>query len=390
MKIMIVLAYLHGGGAERVATVLANNFVQLGHKVIFATNKERSDAPFVYPIDARVTLCKCYERFLEPRKSKTLQSLIDKFALVRKAYHFVCSRVEPYATLRNVVVREKPDVVLGFMHTASFQALITSLGTGAIVISTEHNAFERPSDTHFPLKSRFFNFVVNKCFKAVTVLTAADERIARKTLNNVHAIPNPLPFKILDAAKMEKRQKRIVAAGRLDVWRYKGFDLLIEAWGKIAGKCDGWFLEIAGRGSDESVAYLKSLIRRNDVEDSVILSGFQNDMSDVFRKAEIFVLSSRNEAFGMVLIEAMSQGCACIACDYNGRQREIIKNDCEGIVIEPGNAEALSEAMMRLVRNDADRMSMRKYGLLRSSEYEATKIIRHWLRLFDELSALKK
>lgn len=388
MKIMIVLAYLHGGGAERVAVVLANSFARSGHKVIFATNKNRSDA-LVYPIDERVVLLKCYERFLEPRRNKALQNLIDKYCLVRKAYHFTFSRFEPYFTLRKVMTSEKPDVVLGFMHTASFQALIASLGTGAIVVSTEHNTFERPSDAPFPFSSRFFKFVVNKCFKAVTVLTAADGRIARKTLKNVHVIPNPLPFKVQDVTKMEKRHKRIVAAGRLDVWHYKGFDLLIEAWGKIARKCEGWSLEIAGRGSDESVARLKSFIKQNGVEDSVTLSGFQNDISAVFRKAEIFVLSSRSEAFGMVLIEAMSQGCACIACDYNGRQREIIKNDSEGIIVEPGNAEALSEAMIRPVRSDSDRMAIRKGGLLRSCEYEASRITRCWLKLFDELSVLK-
>jgi len=386
MKIMIVLAYLHGGGAERVATVLANNFVRLGHKVIFATNKGRYDEPFVYPIDEKVTLFKCYERFLESKKNKLFQGLIDKCALIRKAYHFVCYRVEPYVTLRKVIVKEKPDVVLGFMHTASFQALIASLGTGAKVVSTEHNAFEGPACLPLSFKSRFFKFVVNKCFKAVTVLTEADKHLAERTLGNVCHIPNPLPFEVLGATKMDERRKRIVAVGRLDAWYYKGFDLLIEAWGKIARKCPWWSLEIVGCGSDDSVAYLKSLIRQNDVEDSVVLSGFQNDMSAVFRKAEIFVLSSRCEAFGMVLVEAMSQGCACIACDYNGRQREIIKNDSEGIVIEPENIEALSEAMMRLVHNDSDRMSMRKCGLLRSSEYEAPKVMKHWLKLFDELS----
>lgn len=389
MKIMIVLAYLYGGGAERVATVLANNFVQLGHEVIFATNKRRSDEPFVYPIDERVQLFKCYERFLEPRKNKVLQGLIDKFSLMRKAYHFVCSRVEPYITLRKVIVKEKPDVVLGFMHTASFQALIASLGTGSFVVSTEHNAFERPACSPLSFQSRFFKFVINKYFKAVTVLTAVDKHLAERTLDNVYLIPNPLPFEVSDVKKMEGRQKRIVAAGRLDVWHYKGFDLLIAAWGKIARKCEGWSLEIVGSGSDDSVAYLKSLIKQNDVENNVVLSGFQNDMSTVFRKAEIFVLSSRYEAFGMVLIEAMSQGCACIACDYNGRQREIIKNDSEGIIVKPGNAEALSEAMMRLVHNDSDRMAIRKCGLLRSSEYEAPKITRYWLKLFDELSVLK-
>jgi len=390
MKIMIVLAYLHGGGAERVATILANSFVQLGHEVVFATNKRRSDAPFVYHIDERVRIFKCYERFLEPRRNKTLQRLIDKFNLVRKIYHFICSKVEPYITLRKVITKERPAVVLGFMHTASFQALAASLGTGTHVISTEHNAFERPPYAPLPFKSNLFKFVINKWFKAVTVLTAADKRIAQSTLDNVYFIPNPLSFKVLGTANMKVRQKRIIAAGRLDAWHYKGFDLLIAAWGMIAKKCEGWSLEIAGHGSDDSIAYLKSLIKQNDVEDCVILSGFQNDISATFRNSEIFVLSSRYEAFGLVLIEAMSQGCACIACDYNGRQREIIRNESEGVIIESDNATQLSEAILRLTINDSERMSIRRNSLQRSAKYEASRIAQqYWMKLFDELSLSK-
>ena len=52
--------------------------------------------------------------------------------------------------------------------------------------------------------------------------------------------------------------------------------------------------------------------------------GFQKDMESLYKKSEIFVLSSRYEGFGLVLIEAMSQGCAPVACDYKGRQREIL------------------------------------------------------------------
>jgi len=387
MKIMIVLAYLYGGGAERVATVLANSFVQLGHEVVFATNKRRSDEPLVYPVDERVKLCKCYERCLEPRRNRVLRSLIDKCSAIRKAYYFLSYRLDPYITLRRVIAREKPAVVVGFMHTASFQALIASLGIDTVVISSEHNSFERPVDMPMSRKSYFFKFFVNRCFRAVTVLTAADKRIAQRKLRNVYVMPNPLSLRALDAVGAELRPRRIVAAGRLDVWYYKGFDLLIAAWGRIAHKCKGWSLEIAGQGSDDSVACLRSLIKQNHVEGSVVLSGFHKDMSAVFRRAEIFVLSSRCEAFGMVLIEAMSQGCACVACDYNGRQREIVRSDSEGIVIEPGSVEALSGAMLHLIGNDAYRAEVRERGLLRSSAYEASGIARRWLDLFEELSA---
>lgn len=155
-----------------------------------------------------------------------------------------------------------------------------------------------------------------------------------------------------------------------------------------------WRLQIAGTGSEESLQYLKSLCKENGVEDSVDFLGFVSDMESLYKKASVFVLSSRYEGFGLVLIEAMSQGCACIACDYKGRQREIfgeLKNEkveklksgtvevCNtGILCPPEKVEALAAAMAKMIEDDEYRESIRGHAIERSGYYDIKNIARQW------------
>ena len=148
-------------------------------------------------------------------------------------------------------------------------------------------------------------------------------------------------------------------------------------------------------------------------------------MEKLYQDASIFVLSSRYEGFGLVLIEAMSQGCACIACDYKGRQREIMCPEghgsklppslshaprlrdstasvddlrfkvqgsnnkvelCEtGILCEPDNVEALAEAMRKMIVDDEYRESVRKNAIERSKYYSIENTMDRWEELLNKL-----
>ena len=118
-----------------------------------------------------------------------------------------------------------------------------------------------------------------------------------------------------------------------------------------------------------------------------------------------FVLSSRYEGFGLVLIEAMSQGCAPVACDYKGRQREIINpssvfpqgeeelsdavsGGCvcnNGILCEPDNAEQLAVAIARMISDDKYRMSVQQNAISRSRYYSIENTIDRWEQLLNKV-----
>lgn len=384
MKIMFVVSMFQGGGAERVAVTLANGFVAEGHRVVFATDKTRSDEPFVYPLERSVKVVECFN--YAPASSVLLLWMKRYMNIVYKICRAVHRYTKQHMRLRKTILKERPDVILGILHAGSFPAFIASVGTGCICISTEHNAFERPLTAPMSRTDRFFKFTVNKLYKAVTVLTEADKNYIGSRLKHVYVMPNPLAFNPIPVYGLSgNRKKQIVAAGRIYAWHVKGFDNLIRAWGKIAGDCEGWVLNIAGESTESSLNCLKQLAKECRVEDTVVFSGFHSDMESFYRESEIFVLSSRYECFGMVLLEAMSQGCACIACDYGGRQREIIRNNQEGCCIEPDDVDRLSDAILRMITDDEYRQSVRYHGVLRSHAYSTYNITDSWLELFENL-----
>ena len=96
-------------------------------------------------------------------------------------------------------------------------------------------------------------------------------------------------------------------------------------------------------------------------------------------------MSSRYEGFGLVLIEAMSQGCACIACDYKGRQCEIIQNDSQGLCCEPDDVDALAEAMRKMITDDEYRESIRNNAVERSKYYSLDNIMGKWEDLLSKV-----
>jgi len=376
MTIFILCSYLGYGGAEHVATMLANGLCNK-HQVFLITNLNRE---VTYHIDPNVKL------------------LNWSGASNNKAKRLICE----IKNLRYYLKEFKPDVILGIMYKCSLYGKLASIGTGIPVIQTEHNSFERPSSAPMSSKDKFLKFYVNKIFDAVTVLTEADKKSIDNRLKNVYVMPNPLALQ--PAESVPQKKKIILSSGRLDSWHVKGFDLLFQAWNKIEKKNSDWDLQVAGWGSKQStIDFVQQLAKDAGCENRIQLLGFREDIVNLYKESSIFVLSSRYEGFGLVLIEAMSQGCACVACDYKGRQKEIIGDPpksslnmedfqkdgieiCEnGILCEPENVEALAQAMDKMISDEELRRKMQENGIERSKYYSIDNTIARWEALINKV-----
>ena len=405
MKICIVCPRLCHGGAERVAVSLANGFVARGHEIMFFADLYEEQTFILH--DA-VKL-----QNLVPQTNNKFKKWGGAIRLLRKQ-----------------LKKEKPDVIIGIMSLCSIVAKIASIGIGVPLIATEHNSFERPESVSMPLMKKIYKFYICKFFSCVTVLTSADRIVIGERLKNVFVMANPLGIKPIK--ELGQRKNVILAAGRVDDWHYKGFDVLIRAWAQIVSSSEllvssrEWKLVIAGVWRNpETRTYLDGIAKECGVLDKIEYTGFVEDMQKLYAESSIFVLSSRYEGFGLVLIEAMSQGCACIACDYKGRQREIMIPEgqgsklppslsraprlrdstasvddlrfkvqgsnnkvelCEtGILCEPDNVEALAEAMKKMIEDDEYRESVRAKAIERSKYYSIENTMDRWEKLLTSV-----
>ena len=380
MTIFILCSYLGYGGAEHVAVMLANGLCNK-HQVFLITNLNRE---VTYHIDPNV---------------KLLNWSGDSN---NKAKRLICE----IKNLRNYVNEIKPDVIIGIMYKCSIFGKLATLGTGIPVIQTEHNSFERPSSAPMSRKDKFLKFYLNRIFDTITVLTEADKKAIDNRLKNVYVMPNPLALQ--PVSPIPHKKKVVLASGRLDSWHYKGLDILFLSWSRIESKFPEWELQIAGWGSKQStIDFVQQLAKDAGCENRIKLLGFRRDIVNLYKESSIFVLSSRYEGFGLVLIEAMSQGCACVACDYKGRQKEILcpegvssskfhvsSNDlqdsrieiCEnGILCEPENVEALAKALDKMISDEELRRKIQENGIERSKYYSIDNTIARWEALINKV-----
>ena len=144
-------------------------------------------------------------------------------------------------------------------------------------------------------------------------------------------------------------------------------------------KNNEWRLQIAGVWRNpKAKEFLGDLARENGVFDKIDYLGFVDDMKSLYQDASVFVLSSRYEGFGLVLIEAMSQGCACVACDYNGRQSEIITTKEEGLICKVDDVKNLALSIKKMIEDEQYRSIVQKNAITRSHYYNMNNTMERW------------
>ena len=212
----------------------------------------------------------------------------------------------------------------------------------------------------------------------LVVLTDKD-REAWTELSNVEAIPNPLPF--VPSAVSNLTQKRVVAVARYSY--EKGIDLLLQAWAQVEKQHPDWRLEVFGDG--DARPYLSMAEQLHIDIRRCSLNGHTDDVEKVYCQSGIFVLSSRFEGFGMVIIEAMACGLPVVAFDCPWGPRSIINNEMDGILVENGNVDGFATALSRLMDDAALRTSLAQAAIKNVSRFQIESIAEKWHQLFKRI-----
>jgi glycosyltransferase involved in cell wall biosynthesis len=171
----------------------------------------------------------------------------------------------------------------------------------------------------------------------------------------------------------------ILAAGRMT--GLKGFDMLIEAFAPVANRHGDWLLRIYGAGPEQP--RLERLIGAHGLESSVELRPITQRLGEAMSSASIYVLSSRAEGFGMVLVEAMEKGMAVVSFDCRSGPAEIISDGRDGLLVPPEDVSALSEALMRLVDDDELRRRLGAAAVETARAYDIDVIGPRWEALLQ-------
>tara|TARA_R110000823_G_scaffold51595_4_gene128435 strand:- start:1561 stop:2640 length:1080 start_codon:yes stop_codon:yes gene_type:complete len=357
MKIDFIISSLTSGGAERVVVNLANFFSEKGHEVRVLTFRKVNDS---YSLHSNIRRVRFDKKFF--------------------IFNFTSVKCLLFLTAFYFKKENRPDIMSSHATLMGYATIpISKLYNIKITVSEHTNHFRGKND----LNNWFLWNYLYRFPDAITVLTKYDLPFFQKKNQKVIVIHNPCSFTPIENIQLE-REKIILAVGNTNRYKIKGFDNLLDVAAVVLPQHQNWKLKIVGEGN-KGLLILKEKALKLNIANQVIFSGFQSNVSSLMKESEIFVLSSRFEGLPMALLEAMSQGMACIAYDCISGPSEIIINDVNGILVENQNKNNLGDSLNKLINDEKLRMSLRENAINSLEKFSIQNIGSTWENLFQEL-----
>lgn len=335
-KIYFVINTLQRGGAERVLSTLSNSLSRRDYQVTIVCMNQALRG---YPIAEDVKVVTLVNR----NKPQNLWRRIEYGVMTG-------------CRLFRLLLLDRPSCVISFMTSAN---LWTGLTCGIVGIPYIVSERTTPELTIHQLSKfhKWLSYHIYKNSKAIVIPARGIEEAMKheykfRRLHNYHLIRNPVYEFKPSARKGVHERKFILGIGRLSY--EKGFDQLIRAFSKVEVR--NIDLLIIGVGEERS--NLLALVRQLELEDRVFLLGARKDVEHYYRAATLFVCPSRNEGYPNALVEAMSNGCACVAMNCEFGPAEIIEHGHNGVLVPDGDLKQLTKEIFNVLFDNTYRAAL--------------------------------
>lgn len=364
------------GGVERVLTLKANYFAEHYGYDITIILTEGKDKPLFYPLSDKIKVINLNIGFEE----------LWMCSFLKKIFVYLKKQRQYKKALTNELMRLRPDITISLLRREI--NFINDIKDGSRKVGELHinRANYRNYNTEdVSILKRVFAKLWSaslvshlKKLDKLVVLTEKD-REAWGELENVVSIPNPLPF--IPQKKSTLEIKRVVAIARYSY--EKGIDLLLKAWSVTEKGCSEWRLDVYGDGDAEPYERLVDSLGIDRTR--CALHGRTNSVEQEYVNSSLFVLSSRFEGFGMVMIEAMACGLPVVSFDCPWGPRAIISNGVDGLLSENGNTKDLSACILKVMKDSNLQKAMSKNAIANVKRFGIEIIAQQWRQLFCEL-----
>ena len=340
------------GGIERVVSVLSRALVEQGFGVdivsIFGKNQKHF---YSLHTEVRVVYLSNKEYRFGSLKEKALSHL-----------NLFCIMFRFLKEFRD------DGLLIGVSTNVNFYLGILARKK-SLVVASEHAQYFAFGRFARALRIASYRFGVRK----VVSLNRTDTQLYQKWHRDVVCIPNPVNVQPLCADLTSS--PRVLAMGRLE--SVKGFDRLLRIFSKIFSETNGLRLSIVGEGQEGN--NLRRMAEVADGRENIEFFPFTKDVSLHFRRAGIFALTSYQECFPMVLLEAMSAGLVPVCFDCPSGPRDIIDHGVNGFLVSNDDERAFGEAILRLVGDHELRAHMSASARARALQYEPRLIAARWV-----------
>lgn len=351
MKISFITANLGAGGAERVTSLLANQFCQKGYDVEIVLFRERL---VFYELDEQVKVVVIGEQCHSETMGRKM------------------------LWLRKYMKESKPDVVIPFRVSVYCTTILSLLGLSVPIIASERIDPHIPDSYWTCLRKLLLPFVKHLVVQTEYIKSYYPKFIQKKTSIiynpvNEESLSPPLPSR-------EGRLNRIISVGRL--YPQKNQAMMIRAFAKVADEFPDWQLVIYGEGPLRES--LELIVESLEMKDRVLLPGRTEHVVEELRKSKLFCMSSDYEGMSNAMIEAICVGLPIISTNVSGTE-ELIKDGKNGFLVTPNDEEQMAQCFNTLMGNEELLTRFSGYNKNLSSRFKKETIVDQWEQLLNEI-----
>lgn len=381
MNILFLMGvYPSYGGVEKVSSVLANGFVEMGYGVSIASfeqphpeliETELNSAVKIYKLSYPVSAKSNIFRLNEILKSNNVDIIINQWSvpyyvarLCRKAMHGTkCKLISVHHNLPSTNARLKAiEIEIEKGKSLFINKIKSSIITLVSRLSLKY--------TH-NVSDKFV--VLSDCF-----IPIADKFIWGGGSEKIISITNPITINCSDSGELCEKQKEVVYVGRIE-YNQKRTYRLVDIWRELEPDYPDWKLTIVGDGPDRDD--LQKLILDSGLK-NIKIEGFQDPVR-YYQRASVLALVSEYEGFGLVIGEGMNCGVIPVVYGSYPSVYDIIDDRISGfITIPPYDLMAVVNRIKQLMDDDPLRDMMSEAALDSSHRFELSSVIKEWDKLF--------
>ena len=361
-KIFILIDQLHShGGIEKLVAEKANYWSDVFDYEVKIISTEQENKSFVYELSEKVKfqdLAINFHRGISFFHPRNLGKLFRNFFQIKK-----------------IIRKEQPDFILVASHIP-MTYLLPFIKTNAKIIKEFHySKFNQANN----FKENLFNSIEEK-YDYLVVLSR-EEACFYKT-NNTVVIPNPVKIPDFKINKITERENS--AAAVLRFAPVKQLEKMVAIWERFSEKFTDWKLHIYGAKEGAYFQKIEKMVQEKKLNDKIVFKGKTNEVENELNKTKLLLMTSEQECFPMVILEANACGVPVVSFDSPTGPRNIISHNKDGILVDYNNEDKFVEILEKLVLNQ-DKIQLLSEGALQNSKnYELQKVMNLWKNLiFD-------
>lgn len=380
------------GGTKRVITTVVNELIENNEVTILCHDNPKIENYDMYKLDRRVKIEYFVQKEYEDSKN-TLGKKIRGFKKKLNNNTGYLNKPNKVEKLKNLFCPMWiQDKWVNFFNSKDYDVIIATAGYAltlsyiserikAKTIGWQHNCY----DTYVMQKGILFwkkEEVLKKYLPKLNSYVVLNEYDKQDFMDKLGvtcvAMDNPRSF--VSDVKTDINQKRFFVAARFV--EAKGLDLLINAFAKFCEVDDEWELVIAGDGNAEMRRMVIDQVWKKGVQERVRFIGTTNNVEKYYLQSSVYLLSSRWEGWGLVIVEAFEMGMPVIAFDIVPVDL-IITNGEDGILVDKFDVDKFAAAMVKLAHDDELRKTMGLKAIDKAEMFSEKRIAKQWQDMMD-------